>query len=148
MPKAFKFRFEQVLEVRRLKEDVARRDLALAQRAVREQGERIARLLAEEGEGKDSLRGLKQKAIDVMKLRLQEAYLVSLERRIREAAAKLQDLGRVEAEKRRVLVEAQKAVRVLEKYRERKHKVYVGEQDLAERKFLDEVAQNMARTDA
>ncbi|HLF93250.1 MAG TPA: flagellar export protein FliJ [Planctomycetota bacterium] len=145
MAKAFKFRFEQVLEVRRLKEEVAQRDLALAQNAVREQQERIARLLAEEDEGKLAIRGLKQKSIDVVQLRLQEGYLVSLERRIREAVAKLQELARTEAEKRKALVEARKAVKVLEKYRERKVRTYGVEQDRAERKFLDEVAQNMAR---
>ena len=145
MAKAFKCRFEQVLEVRRLKEEVAQRDLALAQNAVREQQERIARLLAEEDEGKLAIRGLKQKSIDVVQLRLQEGYLVSLERRIREAVAKLQELARTEAEKRKALVEARKAVKVLEKYRERKVRTYGVEQDRAERKFLDEVAQNMAR---
>ncbi len=146
MAKAFKFRFEQVLGVRRLKEEVAQRDLALAQKALREQQERITRLLAEEDEGKGAIRGLKQKSIDVLQLRLQEGYLVSLERRIREAVARLQELARTEAERRRALVEARKAVKVLEKYRERKVRAYAVEQGLAERKFLDEVAQNMART--
>ena len=145
MAKAFKFRFEQVLEVRRLKEDLARRDLAVAQRAAREQNQQVARLLAEEAAGKEALRGLKRKSIDVLQLRLQEGYLLALERRIREAAAKLQELGRVEAERRAALVEARKAVKVLEKYRERQLKAWACEQDRAERKFLDEVAQNMAR---
>lgn len=148
MPKAFKFRFEQVLEVRRLKEEVAQRDLALAQNAVRGQQERIARLLAEEDGGKDAIRELKRKSIDVLQLRLQEGYLVSLERKVREAVAKLQELARAEAEKRKALVEARKAVKVLEKYRERKVRAYGVEQDLAERKFLDEVAQNMARMES
>lgn len=148
MAKAFKFRFERVLEVRRLREEIARRDLAIAQQAVREQTRKIARLVAEEESGKNALRGLKQRAIDVLQLRLQEGYLVGMERRIREAAAELQGLGRAETERRNALVEARKAVKVLEKYRERKLRAYAGEQDLAERKFLDEVAQNMARAES
>jgi len=144
MPKAFKFRFERVLEVRRLKEDLATRDLALAQQAVREQNLAVARLLAEEGEGKDALRGLKRATVDIVRLRLQEGYLSVLERRIRAAAERLRELGKVEAGKRQALTEARKEVRVLEKYRDRQLKTWQYGQDLAERKFLDEVTQNMA----
>jgi len=148
MARAFKFRFEQVLGVRRLQEDRATRDLALAQKALREQQLRIAQLLVEEASGKETLRGLKRKTIDVLQLRLQEGYLQGLERKIREAGLKLQDLGRIEAEKRRALAEARRAVKVLEKYRERKLKAYAYEQDRVERIFLDEVAQNMARVES
>jgi flagellar protein FliJ len=148
MPKAFKFRFEQVLDLRRVKEDVAMRDFAVAQQAVREQNQKLVRLLSEEDEGKDALRGLKRKSIDLLQLRLQEGYLLGLERRIREAGAKLQELGATESEKRKALVEARKAVRVLEKYRERQLKAYRVEQDRAERKFLDEIAQNRVRVEA
>jgi flagellar FliJ protein len=144
MPKAFKFRFEQILEVRRLKEDLARRDLAIAQQAVREQNQGIVRLLAEENEGKDAIRGLKKNTVNVVQIRLQEGYLAALERRIREGAERLKDLGKVEAVKRQALTEARKEVRVLEKYRERQLKAWQAGQDLAERKFLDEVSQNMA----
>ena len=144
MPRPFKFRFEQVLGVRRLKEDLATRDLALAQRAVREQNQRIVRLLAEENEGKDAIRGLKKNSVNIVQLRLQEGYLAALERRIREAVERVHDLGKVEAVKRQALTEARKEVRVLEKYRERQLKAWQYGQDLAERKFLDEVTQNMA----
>ena len=56
MPKAFQFRFEQVLDVRRLKEDLVKRELAVAQQAVREQHLAIARLLAEESEARKETR--------------------------------------------------------------------------------------------
>jgi flagellar export protein FliJ len=144
MSKAFKFRFEQMLDVRRLKEDIAKRDLALAQQGVREQNRAIVRLLAEEREGKEALRGLKRDVLDIARLRLQEGYLYALERRIRAAAERLQDLGQVEEQKRRDLTEARKEVRVLESHRERQLKAWQNGQDLAERKFLDEVAQNIA----
>lgn len=146
MPKAFAFRFEQVLGIRRLKEDIAERDLAVAQKAVRAQNERLLRLMSEEQDGKETLRGLRQKTINIVQLRLQEGYLGAVERRIREAGAKLRELGSVEIEKRRILTEARKDVRVLEKYKERRFQAWRREQDLAEQKFLDEVAQNMTGT--
>ena len=148
MPRSFKFRFEQVLGVRRLKEDLAKRDLALAQLAVREQNQRIVRLLAEEDEGKDAIRGLKKNSVNIVQLRLQEGYLAALERRIREAVERVQDLDQVEAGKRQALTEARKEVRVLEKYRGRQLKTWHYGKDLAERKFLDEVTQNMAGMDS
>jgi flagellar export protein FliJ len=148
MPKAFKFRFEHVLDVRRLKEDLAKRDLAVAQQAVLAQQAGIARLVAEENEGKDALRGLRQNLVNIVRLRVQEGYLSSLERRIRASVERLQALGRVEAEKRRALTEARKEVRVLERYRERQLKTWQYGQDLGERKFLDEVTQNMSGMDS
>ena len=144
MPRSFKFRFEQVLGVRRLKEDLAKRDLALAQLAVREQNQRIVRLLAEEDEGKDAIRGLKKNSVNIVQLRLQEGYLAALERRIREAAGRLQELGEVEAVKRQALADARREVRVLEKYRERQLGAWRVGQDLAERKFLYEVSRYVA----
>jgi flagellar export protein FliJ len=139
----FVFRFEQVLGVRRLKEDQAARDLAIAQQAVREQNLAIARLGAEESQGKDELRGLRQSTLNIVRVRLQEGYLSALERRIRSALDRQQALAKVESEKRRALTEARKEVRVLERYRERQRRAWQVREDLAERKFLDEVSQNM-----
>jgi flagellar FliJ protein len=146
MSKPFTFRFEQMLEIRRLKEDIAERDLGVVQKAVRAQSDHLFRLRAEEEDGKGTLRGLKQKTLNLVQLRLHEGYLASVERRIREASAKLWDLGQVELEKRRLLVEARKEVRVLEKYRDRRFQAWRQEEDREERRVLDEVAQNMTGT--
>jgi len=146
MARSFVFRFEQVLGIRRLKEEIAERDLAIAQQAVRAQNDRVLRLMAEEEAGKGTLRALKQNTLNIPQLRLQEGYLASVERRIREGIARLRELGVVELEKRKILTEARKDVRVLEKYRERRLAAWRREQDLEERKFLDEVAQNMTGT--
>jgi len=148
MAKAFRFRFEEVLGVRRLKEDQAQRELGLAQAAVRAQNLEIARLASEESEGKNALRGLRQNLVNIVRLRVQEGYLSSLERRIRQALERLQALVHVEGDKRRALVEARREVRVLERYRERQLRAWQYAQDLEERKFLDEVTQNMARSES
>ena len=77
--------------------------------------------------------------MNIVRLRLQEGYLTSLERRIRSALDRQQALVKVEGEKRQALTEARKAVRVLERYRERQLRAWKVQEDLAERMFLDEV---------
>lgn len=141
MPRAFEFRLEKLLDLRRLKEDLAQRDHAEAQRAVQEQNRAILGLLQEEDASKQEVRALKLKAPDVVQLRLQEGYLLSLERRLRKAYEVLHARAQVEAERRRVLTEARKGVRVLERFREKQLKLWRAGVDLEERRFLDDVTQ-------
>ncbi len=142
MPRAFKFRLEKLLDLRRLREELARRDLALARKAVDGQNRLLAGLLGVEDEGKRALRSAKEKTIDMVRLRLLEGYLFSLERRIRREYDRLQELVLAELQKRRALTEALKGVRVLERYREKKVRAWRYEVDREERRFLDEVGQN------
>jgi flagellar export protein FliJ len=81
----------------------------------------------------------------VGRLKLADEYLASLGRLLRREQDSMHDLVRVEAERRRQLVEARKGVLVLERFRETKLRAYRREADLEERKFLDEVGQNLAK---
>lgn len=141
MPRAFEFRLEKLLELRRLKEDLAQRDLAEAQRALQEQNGVIRGLLQDEELSRQEIRALKMKALDVVQLRLQEGYLLSLERRLGKANEVLHEKAQVEGERRRVLTEARKGVRVLERFREKQLKLWRAGVDLEERRFLDDVSQ-------
>ncbi len=145
MPKAFKFRLEPLLELRRLREGIARRELAEAKRAVMEQNDRLLAILGEEDEGKTALRSMKQRELDVVQLRLHEGYLASLGRKLRREFEELQHRVKRELEKRRAVLEAAKGVKVLERLRERRRRAYLYEIDREEQKFLDEVAQNRPR---
>jgi flagellar export protein FliJ len=139
--KAFSFRLERLLGLRRLREEIAQRDFALAQKAVREQNQVLARLLLEEEGGKAELRSMKAGTLDLVRIRLQEGYLASLERGIRREGEKLQELARVESDRRRALTESRKGVRVLERYRDRQYRTWRTGVDRQEQKDLDEVAQ-------
>jgi flagellar FliJ protein len=145
MAKAFTFRLERLLEVRRLREEIARRDWAVAQRELREQKRRVLELLVEEDQGRNAARLIKVKVLNLDQIRLHESYLSGLERRIQDARARFQELLKGEAEKRRLTVEARKRVRVLERFREKKRQAYLYEVGRQEQKFLDEVAQNASR---
>ena len=140
MASGFRFRLERFLEVRRAKEDVAQRELAAAARAVQEETRRLTALLAEEEESKRASRELRRGPLDLAALRLQEGYLGAVDRRVRASRERLLELGRVEGEKRRALVEARKAVKVLERFRERKLAEWIQGADREERKVLDEAA--------
>jgi flagellar protein FliJ len=137
---AFRFRLERFLDIRRAKEDVAQREFARAAREAREETGRLAALLAEEEESKRASRERRRGPLDLAALRLQEGYLSAVDRRVRASRERLLELGRAEAEKRRALVEAMKAVKVLERFRERKLAEWTRSLDREERKVLDEAA--------
>jgi flagellar export protein FliJ len=144
MPNAFRFRLEKLLELRRLREDLALREFSEAQRAVQAAQRAVLGVLQEQDAARKAVQELKQGEVDLVRLRLQESYRTALERRLERERETLQERGRVEAEKRRALVEMRKGVRVLERFREKKLKAWRAEADLEERRFLDEVAQQAA----
>lgn len=128
MAREFRFRLERVLDVRRLRQDAARADLARARREVEEQNRQVLRLLDAEEEEKRNLRQRRTAALDVADLRMREEYLRGLEERIRRAYEALQERVKAEIGRRRALAEAAKGVRVLERLRgrqEREHRLGV-----------------------
>jgi flagellar FliJ protein len=145
MSKAFEFRLEKLLELRRLEEEAAQREFAAAQQAVVEHNQAILSLLTREEEGRQDLRRQQERAIDVVRLRMTGEYLEAIGRLLDRGRGVLQDLAKVELENRRRLTEALKGVRVLERFRERQLRRYRQELDLEERKFLDEIGQNLAK---
>src|SRR6185295_18189159 len=145
MTQPFEFRLEKLPGVRRLKEEVAQRELAAAHAAVEERNRIILELMSQEDAAKNELRWLQQTAIDVQRLRLTAGFLVSLERLLQREYEALQNLVKIEMEKRNDLIEARKGVRVLELAREKKLQLHRRDLDHQERKFLDEVGQNLAK---
>ena len=145
MAKAFHFRLEQLLGIRRQREELAVRDLAAAQEAVAARNRSILFLRDQEEQAKRDLWAQHERTVDVGRLRLADEYLASLAKLLRREQESLQELARVEMERRRQLVEARKDVRVLERFREAELRRFRRASDLEERKFLDEVGQNLAK---
>ena len=144
MAKAFQFRLERLLEVRRLKEDAAQCELAAAQRAVAERNQIILDLMTREDEAHADLRKLQERAVDVQRLRMAGESLVAMERLLKREYETLQSLVLVEIEKRQRLAEALQGVRVLERVRDHKARLHRQDLDLEERKFLDEIGRRTA----
>jgi flagellar FliJ protein len=145
MTKAFEFRLQKLLELRRLEEETAQREFAAAQEAVAQRNRAILALLSEEEKGRRDLRAQQERAIDVARLRMAGEYLEALGRQLGRERSEMEVLAKAELEKRRRLTEALKGVRVLERFRERQLRRYRQELDLEERKFLDEIGQNLAK---
>lgn len=145
MAKAFQFRLEQLLGIRRQKEELAQRELAVAQQAVAVRNQSILFLMDQEEQAKNDLRTQQERGIDVGRLKLSDDYLVSLGRLLRREQETLHDLVRTEIERRQQLIEARKGVKVLERFRETKLRRHRQEANLEERKFLDEIGQNIAK---
>src|SRR4051794_40916227 len=133
MAKAFEFRLEKLLELRRLEEETAQREFAAAQQAVVERNRVILGLLAEEDRTRQDLRSQQERAIDVLRLRLTGDYLDSIERLLHRERSAMQELAKAELDKRRRLTEALKGVKVLERFKEKQLRRYRQGQDLEER---------------
>jgi flagellar export protein FliJ len=145
MATTFRFRLDHLLGIRRQKEDLVQRDLALAQEAVAERHKSIAFLVAQQEQAKTEVRAAQERVIDMGRLKLADEYLSALAGLLRREQETLHDLVKVELGRRQELVEARKAVRVLERFRERQLHRKRREVDLEERKFLDDVGQNLAK---
>ncbi len=142
MTRAFRFRLDRLLALRRRKRDLAERKLVRARGQVSAQERRIRELLDEEAAAADSLRGLSVSALDLGELRLHEGYRDLLRnRRVREGEL-LAKRVKAEEECRRELLEALKEVQVLERLRERRQRAWRVEFDRREREAFDEAARN------
>lgn len=145
MATPFRFRLDHLLGIRRQKEELAQRDLAAAQLAVAERQKSIHFLLGQQEQAKTDLRAAQGGAVEIGRLKLADDYLSGLDRLLRREQESLHDLVKVELDRRRELIEARKAVRVLERFRERQQYRRRQELNLEERKFLDDVGQNIAK---
>ena len=139
MAKSFQFRLEKVLDVRRLQEKSAQRELAAAQQAVADRNRIILDLMNQQDDAKRELRLLQERAVDVARLRLARDFAASLESRLRREYETLQAQVLAEIGKRQQLTEARKGVRVMEKLRDKQARQHRQGADLEERKFLDEL---------
>lgn len=145
MAKAFQFRLEQLLGIRRQKVEISQRDLAAAQEAVAARNKSILFLMDQQEAATKDLQAQQERGLDVGRLKLADDYRASLGRLLRREQDSLQDLVRVEIERRQQVTEARKGVKVLERFRETKLRIHRQEADREERKFLDDIGQNLAK---
>lgn len=143
MPRRFDFRLEPVLSYRKMLEEKAKRNFAMARKEVLLQNIKVLNLMTEQEKCKIELRNLKVGKVDMPALRQQEAYLNGLIRKIAKAYDELKVLMDKEGQRRKELSDATKQARVIERLKERRYKEYLYEVAREEQKVLDEVGQNM-----
>ena len=145
MAKAFRFRLDRVLELRRLHEEMKKKELAQVRVELTRKQNAILQELIKLDQGKGVSRDLRKSKVDMTLLRMQEQYLNQLMRGVQRMHQGLQENVLSEKQKLAELAEASKKVKVLERLREKKKAEYKLELNREEQKFLDEVAQNMIR---
>lgn len=140
----FNFRFETLLRLRRQKEDLQKRVVALRLRQIQQLQERHALLSERIGQQGDALREqLLGGEIDVDALRWARHWLVRLRQGVLETDAEIATHRAILAQERAALVEARKEAKVMERWRERQKETYVAQLEREEQMQTDEL--NMMR---
>lgn len=145
MPRRFVFKLEGVLEYRRALEEKKKRELAQVQREVGEATQQLMAMLRLEVEEKERFRKMKAGELNIVTLRLQEAYLNNLIRKIGQQQQLIQKLRTKQVNARAEYVEARKQVMLLERLKERQRERWRYEANREEVRFLDEIGANIHR---
>jgi len=138
---AFKFRLEAVLRLRQRAKDEREWELHALNQARHTLEAEIAALEQELRTMDEVLGAGVGEILSVIDLKLASQYTQRIDQSIKTKAAALTKLDAAIAGKRGELVEAQRGVKSLERLRERQTEKFRREQDGAEQKFTDEVAQ-------
>jgi flagellar protein FliJ len=140
MAKRFRFRLDTVLKVRKQREDVCRRAVADRLRQIAAVQAEIGSLQHQIGEEIGAFRQVHSVGrLDMTQIVRQRHWLIHLHQGVLMAQASLGDLHKKLEEDRRVLVEARKQTRVLEKLKERQIERHQKETARAEAIENDEI---------
>jgi flagellar FliJ protein len=139
MPRAFRFRLENVLRYRRLIEEIKEKELASIRAQIHRQKQKIELIEKEEANIMSELRLMNQKNLDLIAIRIHQNYLSFLKRRIMYEKDVLNLLLQKEKQKLDEYIEARKNTRVLERLKERRFAQWQYEVDREEQKFLDDI---------
>ena len=138
----FVFRLEKLLTLRERHRHERELALVQARQAVRILDEQLSSLAQEQAANRQAARlALQKGSLEVdwlLDAHRYELLLAGQERHLKQQRERIEQ----EVERRRLaLVEADRAVKVLEKLRERQHEAYVKEEQRREINELDEIAQ-------
>lgn len=143
--KAFRFNLEQILLYKKQKEEMHKRELAEAQRSVKESQFKILQLILAEKESKEQIRKMHRegKHIEMNLFLAHQRYQRALTRKIADQQEKLGKLLIYEKEKRENLLKATKETKIIEKLKERQLNSYNYELSKDEQKTVDETGLNI-----
>ncbi|AGW13038.1 flagellar export protein FliJ [Megalodesulfovibrio gigas] len=136
----FRFSLQRVLDIRQQQEEQARLEVAQAQTRYQRQVAVTEATRTRLTDHKEAWLKQCQQGVNKHEFWLNRTYAVSLERDVQAAEAEMLQLARELNAKRRVLVERAKATKLLEKLKLRQGMRHAEEEQLQERKQLDETA--------
>jgi len=135
----FVFRLQDFLRLRERLEEQKKQEYGLAVAKLEREKQLLAALRREKDGNIDSFRNQIQIKIEPQRFRIHNDYIEWLKVRIVEQEKVVVIAQNFVHEKRRELIEAMKNRKVLEKLREKELAVFFREQNLAERRVVDEI---------
>ncbi len=136
--KKFSFRLEPVLKYKSDMLEILKNDHADSVKKVTEQNSVIERLKKEEQVSVSNFDSKKTAGITIAEAELYEKYLIRQNQLIKEETAKLNQLKKIEAEKRDKMVEAKKEMLSIEKLKDIKINEYRKEEQKDNELFIEE----------
>ena len=137
----FQFRLQKVMQARQFKEEIAKKNLATAQTALKEELQFLGRLEAFHRDAMIQMEAHIEGQVNVADVLLDIAYISSLSEEIAAQQRKIVQRTEEVERKRQMLVEASKDKKMLERIRERRYLAYLQEANRAEQAVIDEIAQ-------
>ena len=137
----FQFRLQKVMQARQFKEEIAKKNLAAAQTALKEDLQFLERLEALHRDAMIQMEAHIEGQVNVADVLLDIAYISSLSEEIAAQQRKIVQRTEEVERKRQMLVEASKDKKMLERIRERRYLAYLQEANRAEQAVIDEIAQ-------
>jgi flagellar FliJ protein len=136
----FKFRMEQMLNIKRQMEESIKNDLANAIRVVELEKEKLNSLTTQKNDSIEQFRELMGKGVSVQKMKEYNAFIDSLENRMTSQKKAIIEAETVADKIRERLVQVVKEKKMLEKLKEKKFEEWKFEQQKKEELALGEIA--------
>ena len=130
------------MEARLFKEEIAKKDLATAQIALKEDLQLLDRLKAVYREAMIQMEAHTEDQVNVADVLLDIAYISNLSEQMAAQQRKIAQRTEEVERKRQTLVEASKDKKMLERIREHRYSAYLQEAGRAEQAVIDEIAQH------
>jgi flagellar FliJ protein len=143
--KAFHFSLQRVLEVKKIKEDLRKRDLAQAIKDEEQEWKVLFSLQKKERVAKDALSCKTNQVINPAEMAMYHLYLQQIAEEILAQYDKIDDAKEEVKTKRDQLIEASKEKEAMQKLRAKRWEEYTKSVEKEERVFLDEVAARIPR---
>lgn len=137
----FKFPFEAVMKERRIRRDQAERDYRASQAKVDEQKGILGSMKGSLGEALDGVQQVRSGGGKLgSALKSYQEFIEGQKIRIQRQIKTIKGLEEIADEKRNILVEVAKDLKILEKLKEKKYNQFKVEMRKKEMKFIDEIS--------
>jgi len=137
--KPFKFRLKALLKYRNLQEEQFHLALTCALAEYKQSMEEMQRLVNNRDAAMDLLRQKQKHGLRIEEFKLFQNYLDKLNRDVQKQCQTVEKTQNIYHERQRLLLEAAKKRKIVEKFKEKRFNQYQAEQLQEEQKMIDEV---------